>query len=194
MRLAVARGLSIVGHPALLVPTAVILSVANRNAPTTALIAATGVSVIIAVSALLYGLLQVRAKRWLDVDASVPEERRQLNVFLLVALLGASVVLWSVGQPWQLAVGVAIAGAIVAVALALRSALKISLHSAFSVFAACLLWPNAAAMGLLLLLSIAIGWSRLVLHRHTFAEVVLGLLVGALAGGCLMVVSAEGTA
>jgi membrane-associated phospholipid phosphatase len=189
-RTAVARGLSIVGHPALLVPTAVAFNVATRNASTTALIAATGVSAAIAASALLYGLLQVRAGRWLHVDASVPEERRQLNTFLVIALLGASVVLGWLGQPWQLAVGLAIAGAIIAVALALRSVLKISLHSAFAVFAASLLWPNTAGVGLLLLLSIPIAWSRLVLHRHTFAEVVLGLLVGTLAGGCLIAISA----
>lgn len=120
----------------------------------------------------------------------MPAERRQLNTFLLVALSGASVALALVGQPWQLVLGLALPAAIIAVALALSSVLKLSLHSAFAVFAAFLLWPNAAAVGLLILLAIAIAWSRLVLHRHTVTEVMVGLFVGAIAGGCLIAVPA----
>ena len=128
MRIAVARALSTVGHPAIVVPTAVAFGVATRNAPTTTLIAVTSIAALVAMSALLYGLLQVRAKRWLDVDASVPAERRQVNTFLLVALSGASVTLALLGQPWQLVLGLALPAAIIAVALVLSNVLKLSLH------------------------------------------------------------------
>ena len=107
--------------------------------PEPILMGGVGIAALVAMSALLYGLLQVRAKRWLDVDASVPAERRQVNTFLLVALSGASVTLALLGQPWQLVLGLALPAAIIAVALVLSNVLKLSLHAAFAVFAAFLL-------------------------------------------------------
>ena len=190
MRAAFAHAVSIVGHPALLVPVAVGLKTGASELSATSTITVTGVSAVIALSALIYGLLQVRAGQWQHPDASMQKERLQLNVFLAFSLLSASIVLWSVRLPWQLALGLAIAGAIIVVALALRNLHKISLHSAFAVFSAFVLWPNIAGVSMLLLLATLIAWSRLVLRRHTGMEVFLGLLVGVLAGGCLAVATA----
>ena len=130
----------------------------------------------------LYSGAQVRAGRWQHVDASVPHERRQLNHLLALLLFGVAGALWWGGQPGPVALGVALGGAVVVLASLLRHWLKLSLHAAFAVFAAALLWPSGLAVLGVLALAGGVAWSRLVLRRHTLCEVVVGLLAGGVAG------------
>jgi hypothetical protein len=97
-------------------------------------------------------------------------------------LFGAAGLLWWSGQPRLLPLGLGLGGAMVVAALLLRRWLKLSLHTAFAVFAAALWWPHAGGAALVLLLAAAVSWSRLALRRHTVAEVAAGLLAGAAAG------------
>jgi hypothetical protein len=179
-----ARALSVVGHPALLMPAAVAWSAQAHGVPAPALRVAVGASVAVALGVMAFSLRQVRAGRWSHVDASVPRERGQLNVFLVLLLSGVAAALWAVGQPWPVPLGLALGGAVVLITHLLRRWLKVSLHASFAVYAAALLWPAALATGLVLLLAAAVSWSRLALRRHTLAEVAVGLAAGALAG-CL---------
>lgn len=181
-RMIVARILSTIGHPALLAPAVVAFAALRRNVSAPTMLAAVGVPVVVAAGVMAFSVVRVRSGSWTDADASAPRERIELNTFLAVALLGAALLVRRVGQPLEIAAGLAAAGAIVGAALSLRRFLKLSLHTAFAVFAAALLWPDAAGVGFLLMLSLAIAWSRLALHRHTLADVATGLIIGALAG------------
>lgn len=178
----VARLLSIVGHPALLMPAAVAWSVSARGAPPQVLHLAVSASIAVALGVGAYSLWQVRAGRWSHVDASMPGERSQLNLFLVLLLFGVSGALWAFGQPLLLSTGLGLGGASVLATHLLRRWLKVSLHAFFAVYAAALLWPAALAMGAVLLLAAAVSWSRLALRRHTLAEVLAGLTAGAAAG------------
>jgi len=177
-----ARVLSLVGHPALLMPVAVTLAARLRGAPArdTWLAAAAAVAVALLVG--LYSLRQVRARRWLHMDASQPAERLHLNLLLVGALLAAAAALGLGARSLVLAAGLASSALIVLAALALRRRMKLSLHCAFASYAAALLWPVLPAVAGVALLALAVGWSRLQLRRHTPREVVVGLGVGALAG------------
>ena len=177
-----ARALSVVGHPALLMPAAVAGSAAANGAPPRVFHLGLAAAVTIALCVIAYSLVQVRAGRWSHVDASVPRERSQLNLVLCVLLFGAAGLLWWSGQPRLLSLGLGLGGAMVVAAQLLRRWLKLSLHAAFAVFAAALWWPNAAGAAVVLLLAAAVSWSRLALRRHTGIEVTAGLLAGAAAG------------
>ncbi|NCT69240.1 MAG: phosphoesterase [Rhodanobacteraceae bacterium] len=181
MRSGLARSISIAGHPLLLMPLATLLAAASRGAD-----AATVHTLLVLVCALGAGLFgyawwQVRRGRWLHVDASRQDERRQLNrVLLLVLGVGAAWALHAAG-PSPLVLALAAATAIVALALLLARWLKLSLHVAFAVFAALLpAWPAATAV--LAVLAAAVAWSRLALHRHSRGEVLAGALAGVAAG------------
>jgi membrane-associated phospholipid phosphatase len=177
-----ARALSVVGHPALLVPSAVAWAAMDRGAPPSVLRWAVGASVFVAISVLIYSAVQVRKGRWRHIDASVPQERGQLNLFLAALLMGAATVLgWTGGQA-IVASGLAVCGAVVVFALLTRHWLKVSLHVAFAVFAATLVGPNAWALSMALALAAGVSWSRLVLKRHTPIEVMVGAWVGGAAG------------
>lgn len=181
-RMACARALSVVGHPALLMPGAVVLSTVSRQAPAGTVLAATAATAFVALAVIGYSVLQVRAGRWSHVDASVPHERGQLNLFLAGLLFATAAALGWLGQPPSLAAGLAAGGLLVVLAHALQRWLKMSLHVAFAVFAAALLWPDIAALGAVLLLAAGVTWSRLTLRRHTPLDVAIGGLAGGAAG------------
>jgi membrane-associated phospholipid phosphatase len=177
-----ARALSILGHPALLMPGAVVMAALARDSSPSVLWAATAASLAAALAVGVYSIVQVRRGGWQHVDASVPGERQQLNRFLVPLLWGLAALLALSGQPAATVLGMALGGAIVVCAQALRRWMKLSLHGAFAVFAASLLWPLWPAVLGLLGLAAGVLWSRLVLGRHTVAEVMAGALVGGLAG------------
>lgn len=177
-----ARALSIVGHPALLMPGAVVWAARLNQAPPALLQVAVVACGLVVVCVGIYSVVQVRAGRWQHVDASQPHERRQLNQLLALLLLGLAGALWWAGQPAPVVLGLALGGAVVVLAGGLRHWLKLSLHAAFAVLAAALLWPRMPAVLALLALAAGVSWSRLVLGRHTCTEVLVGMLAGAAAG------------
>ena len=181
-RTVAARALSVLGHPALVMPVAVVLAAATKNAPPHVLYTAVAASIFVAVSGVVYSLVKVRTGQWSHMDASIPQERSQLNLFLVSLLFGAAALFWWSGQPRPIFTGLAASGAMVAFAHVLRSWLKFSLHAAFAVFAASLVWPSLLAVVLVLFLTAGVSWSRLVLRRHTPREVLVGLLAGGAAG------------
>ncbi|TKS54314.1 phosphatase PAP2 family protein [Luteimonas yindakuii] len=173
-----ARCVSILGHPLLVLPLALLLPMATIDAAATTR-TALGTAVCAAV-VMGWSWWRVRGGHWRHVDASGVHERRGLNRFLLPLLaLGA---LLALPQPW-LALRLALAAAIVAVALLLARWCTLSLHAAFASYATVLLWAWHAGAGLAMLVFAGlIVASRLVLARHSVRDVVAGAAVGSLAG------------
>lgn len=182
---AAARALSIVGHPAVLMPVAVAAAASGPGAPPQLLRVALGTAVAVAVIVGLYSLWQVHRGRWAHVDASHPAERNQLNLVLAGLLCAAAGLLWALGQPPAVAAGPLLAALLVLLTHALRRWLKVSLHAAFALFAAALVWPYLPGTLAIGALALGVAWSRLVLRRHTLAEVLTGLLFGAAFGAAL---------
>ena len=84
-------------------------------------------------------------------------------------------------------VALSLAAAMIGMALLLSRWVKASLHTAFAVFATALLWPLKVAVLVGIIVTAAIAWSRLALHRHVVADVVVGLALGFVTGGAYAV-------
>lgn len=175
-----ARAVSILGHPLLLLPLALLLPAATAGTPG-ALQVAAGCAAIAAM-VLGWSWLRVRGGHWDHVDASDPRERGALNRFLLPLLGVAALAALASPRP-ALPLQLALAAAMVAAALLCARRCKLSLHVAFAVYAGALLlpwrWPAGAAM---LAVAALVAWSRLALRRHRPRDVVAGALAGAAAG------------
>jgi len=182
-----ARMLSIVGHPALLMPAAVTVGASRADSAPRLLPVALATAIAVALIVGLYSLWQVRAGRWLHVDASQPAERRQLNLFLAALLGGAAALLAVLGQPLPVVLGPVLAALLVLLTHLLRHWLKVSLHAAFAVFACAMVWPHPLPTLAAAMLAAGVAWSRLALRRHTGPEVLLGLLLGAGLGAAFRV-------
>lgn len=183
MSVALARSVSILGHPLATLPAALALATAlPRHDPAGALrivAAALAIGAIV----MLASWRRVRAGRWAHVDASAPRERRDLNRGLLAGLSIAALVAWRVAHDPFAGLALALGAALIAVALLTARFWMLSLHVAFAVFAAVLLRPCGTALPVAgLAFAALVGWSRLRLARHRPRDLVAGALAGAAAG------------
>jgi membrane-associated phospholipid phosphatase len=184
-RTALARAVSIAGHPVVVLPAAILADVWGA-APPSVVRQAVLPAVLVGAGVMAYSAVQVRRGRWRHIDASVRKERAQLNLFLAGLLVLVATVLWATDRPWGVVAGVGSTALVVVVAHATRRWLKISLHVALATFAAAFLWPRLGGVFILLACAAAVAWSRLVLERHTRAEVVAGALLGLAVGGLFL--------
>jgi hypothetical protein len=179
--IAIARCLSILGHPLVVVPGALLALVLYRGVPSAALI----VSVVVGISLVVFGfsLWQVRRGRWRDIDASARSERTSLNVFLAAVLLsGAAIGFAQLTDP-GLPLGLLLSGVLIVGAMLASRWIKLSLHASFATFAVSLLWPlKLWHIALASVAAAGICWSRVMLARHTVFEVVAGSLLGGFLG------------
>jgi hypothetical protein len=177
----VARLISTVGHPAVVV-TGSILLLGRRFGFSLPLLFCLAVVLIIATGLTLWSRSKVRQGRWKHMDASIPHERGEWNkVAFVVLAIGAIVTSGAYGGIAGLGLGCC--AFILAVAIVTAKRLKLSQHVAFatlSIFIAGFAGPGEAAA--LSALTIAVAWSRVVLGRHTRSEVLSGAATGVLAG------------
>ena len=183
MNHALARVVSVFGHPMVALPLAALALTAARGQYRIALWMTLGFTAFAAVL-MAYSSWQVRRGRWSHVDASGKNERKSLNRFLLAALLvSTACAAWS-GFSAQLTLGLALSATMVLAAMLTSRWCKLSLHMAFVVFAVFLLlldapwWAGLAG----LCFAGAVAWSRLALRRHVPRDLIAGAAVGALAG------------
>lgn len=180
-RISLARFISVIGHPLLVMPMAALLAAHARGFGSARALALAGAILLIGLLALAFSALQVRRGRWRHVDASGEDERRDLNAFLFLLFALAAVLAW-----WRLGlsplpVALMLAAAVVALAILASAWCKLSLHMAFVAFAALIpgSLPALAGFGVL---GVAVAWSRLALDRHVRIDLLAGLFAGATAG------------
>ncbi|WP_374602222.1 hypothetical protein [Arenimonas sp.] len=172
-----ARALSIAGHPAVLMPAAAVIASPGETG-----LAALAVSLACGAAVLGYSVYKAHRADWVHIDASVPAERAQLNTRVSVGLVLAAGALWFAGLPLGISMAAGLSGLIVAAGHVLRHVAKLSLHVAFAAFASLLVWPDLVAAFALMLVAVAVAWSRIALRRHVPADILLGALAGVAAG------------
>src|SRR5437867_3967382 len=185
--MAIARSLSILGHPLVVIPVAVVTLVLHERTSSAALIVSTICG--IAGFVLAFSFWQVRRGQWQHIDASARDERRSLNLFLAIVLfLAAAVAFYQLPQA-GLSLGLLLSGLLIVAVMLVSPWVKLSLHASFAAFAVLLLWP--LKLWYVVLASVAaagICWSRVALARHTLVEVLGGSLLGGLLGACFWLV------
>jgi membrane-associated phospholipid phosphatase len=180
-----ARWVSIVGHPYLLVPLAVAL-VTQRSLPPAESTRIIAVLVALMLVLLVVSARKVRSGAWNNMDVSRREQRPELLAVSL-GLVATALAVFYVSGPTSAFVGTAHAAVLLVAAAGLNFKWKVSLHAAYTVFAALLLQPfGPAALIAGVAVALAVAWSRVELGRHTVAEVVLGASLGALTGLALL--------
>lgn len=181
-RVAVARAVSILGHPVVLVLAAGLIVASTRGASVAQLWWVGGALVAFGAIVMGFTAWQVRAGRWSHVDASERGERRSLNGFLAALLLLSAALLWFLTRRPYMSGALALSGVVIVMALLVARSIKVSLHAAFAAFSTALVWPVMLAVVAGILVTLAVAWSRLVLGRHVAADLIVGLLLGVAAG------------
>jgi membrane-associated phospholipid phosphatase len=121
--------------------------------------------------------------KYTNYDVSDREQRQGFYHFLLLLIGGVTGILYLTNQPAAFRHGSLVFFVMVIVSYIINYRLKVSMHTSISVYLGItLLLINFNAGLAMLVFAILIGLSRLVLKRHTVAEVVAGLIVGLLFG------------
>jgi membrane-associated phospholipid phosphatase len=184
----VARWASILIHPAVVMMVAAAVATSAGDPAPGRVWQTLGLTLAVAAVVMIYSVRQTRSGRWSHIDASRPHERSQLNRFASWVLLGIAAILGVAGADRGVAVVIALSGAIVLAGHVLRGQLKLSLHVAFAMFAACIVWPQAVAFAGLLAAAAVVAWSRLVLRRHGVSDVLVGAAAGLACGAAFQLV------
>lgn len=172
----VARVISTVGHPFVLIPLAV--AIATRAWTWAAIVAATTILPMLAFIA-----LQVRRGKWSDYDVSRHEQRHGLYRALLPLQIGAALALHFAHAAPGMMRGFIASAAMLAAGLLANRLLKVSLHSMFAAFSAVIIARALPlAIPIALAVVVAVAWSRYRLERHTPMEIATGLLIGIVGG------------
>lgn len=184
---ATARWVSIAGHPFVLIPSAIAIAIYGRASTRQAgeLLAAVVVSLSLVAAYVYWGL---RRGKWTHIDVSERERRWPIYLLAMAASAASALLLYALGQPAQVVRGAVVACVLLGVCLAVNARLKVSLHTAFAVYAAGIAGVTSrVALVVILLLALAIAWGRVTLGRHSRAEVLWGWALGGMAASALFV-------
>jgi membrane-associated phospholipid phosphatase len=171
--LRIARIISAVAHPFVLIPLTIALS--TRNLRWTATVAAVTI-----LPMLLVIFWNVRRGVWSDMDVSRRDQRSSLYWVAIPLLVLAAVFL---DVPRSSLRGMLAVAAILVAGLVGNRFLKTSVHMMLGTFCAVILtrvYPWSPVVSLPILAALA--WSRWRLERHTPTEIAVGLGLGAAAG------------
>lgn len=181
MLMPLARAVSILGHPLLVLPLAALALMLTRRVAPSALLTTMAAMLTLAALLMLWSRRQVARRRWAHVDASAPGERRTLNRSALAVLALVCMAAWLAGAT-GLALGAGLSAGILLAALASAGLCHLSLHVAFACFAAGIAWTASPALGAAFaLLAAGVAWSRLSLARHVPRDLVAGACAGSAA-------------
>lgn len=186
MKQTIAKYLSLVGHPLLTIPLFVIITMlATEDIRKAALVIFLIVGCIfIPLIAWLY--IKSKNGTTTNFDVSDRKQRKSVFVFILPVLMLVTIILYYSGQSKTVCLSVFFGLVITFVSQLVNLRIKSSLHVSMTIYLAFLIMPlNYIAGIVVLLLSVLIGWSRIVLSRHTLKEVLWGGGIG-LAIGLIM--------
>lgn len=181
MKPKIATAISTVGHPLITIPLYVIIVMFAFEEPKRAAFISLLIvgGIFIPLSLRMY--LKSRNGSYTNFDVSDRQQRKSLFGFVLPLQILVTVILYKTGQPNGIFLGVLFATILTAVSQVVNYFIKSSLHVSLSIFLSCLMMPLFFKLAVMMLLFTGlIGWSRVVLGRHTKREVYFGACVGAI--------------
>lgn len=186
----IARFISIVAHPALIMPLAAAIA-ANSNGDHQVEVVSVFIAIFFAVFVFIYSLVKAKIGQWKHVDASMKHERKELNLVASVTLVCGGSMLFLLKSHPSIVFAVVLSGVVFLLCHLLSRVSKPSLHFGFAIFATCILFPNKTTIAAFLVLTAFIGWSRIYLERHTWLDLAAGAGIGLFAGLCFQFIVHE---
>ena len=167
-----------VGHPFLLTPAVTLIIGWRAFGGLQALRAVLTIVLACLAPASIYIGRKVQRREWSDLDVSARKDRPHLFTLGLILLALTVGILIVTHQPSVFARGCAGAMLLIAAAWFCNRWLKPSMHTGFVLLTPGALWRSDLTLAFALaVLAAAVGWSRLVLARHTVQEVIVGALL-----------------
>jgi membrane-associated phospholipid phosphatase len=125
----------------------------------------------------------VRTKRgvYTNFDVSDQKQRNSMYVFAIPFLGVVLIVFYFTGQSRGFLICILFSLILLILSYVINFVIKCSGHVSLTIFLACMVLPISIPAAIILIIcTLIIGWSRVVLNRHTLAEVFTGFLLGAI--------------
>ena len=176
-----AQCLSLIGHPFIFVPIVALFVSWHRLTPGKAALGILTVVLACLVPVSIYIFGKVKRREWSDLDVSQRKDRPHLFIVGVTLLILTCLILQLTHQSPAFVRGCTAAIVLVCSGWALNFWIKPSMHAGFAMLASFSLWPFGVKVAFpMIIFAILVGWSRVILSRHTKLEVVTGLILGAI--------------
>ncbi len=170
--------LSIIGHPFLLPPVVLLAAASHAFGVAGALRGVCTLVLGCLAPASVYIGRKVQRGEWSDLDVSARKDRPRLFTVGLILLGFTTFILWATAQADVFVKGCLGAMLLLGAGWVCNRWLKPSMHVGIATLTAGAFWRAAPALAIgLLAFSLLLGWSRVVLARHTAAEVGVGMIL-----------------
>lgn len=179
MKTSIAKFISFIGHPLLTIPLFVIIVMFACEDFKKASFVSFIIIGCVFVPLILWMYIKSKNGSYTNFDVSDKIQRKSLFFFIIPLLLLATIILYSTGQSKVLWISVLFALVIILVSQIVNIYVKSSLHVSLNIYLSFLIIPINYKIGvILLIMTILIGWSRIVLGRHTLKELIFGAAIG----------------
>ena len=133
--------------------------------------------------------IKTRKGEYTNFDVSVRTQRHSMYLFAMPLMLIIIMVLFCTGQSINLCLGVLFGLLLIFVSFIVNFFVKSSMHVSLTIYLSFLVIPLNIMIGIIImLLTAAIGWSRVELKRHTIKEVCVGAIIGFIIGVSMLFV------
>ncbi len=183
MKTKIAQYISAAGHPFFTYPLFLLMVLFRNFELRTAVITSVLIigGIIVPLSIRMYR--GVRKGTYADFDLSDQLQRKRWYPFATVLVFLVTALLFITRQPDVIRYNMLLGWLLLIVSQLSNYFIKTSLHTAFSVFLAFLLFSVHELIGILFLcFTPFIAWSRYHLKRHTLNEIIAGALIGLIFG------------
>jgi membrane-associated phospholipid phosphatase len=179
MKNSFAKFVSFIGHPLLTIPLFVaIVMFAFEDLKKASFISFIIIGCVF-VPLILWMFIKSKNGSYTNFDVSDKIQRNSLFLFIIPFLIIATIILYTTGQSIVLWISVFFGLVITLVSQIVNIYVKSSLHVSLNIYLSFLIIPINYKVGvILLIMTILIGWSRIVLGRHTLKEVIIGAGIG----------------
>jgi len=179
MKQKIANFISIIGHPMLTIPVFVVIAMFGFEDFKKAAFISFLIIGCIFIPLIVRMYLKSKNGTYTNFDVSDRKQRKSLFIYAVPLLAFVTFLLFTTGQNSNLCISVLFATVLVFVSQIVNLFIKSSLHVSLNIYLSFLVMTlNVAAGIVLLLFTVLLGWSRIVLGRHTLKEVLCGGCIG----------------
>lgn len=183
----IARVISILGHPFLTIPLYTLIITFSLMEVQKALFISLTIIGGFFIPISLWNFVKTRKGIYTNFDVSDQKQRNSMYLFAIPALLIVLAVFYFTNQSHNLILVILFALILLISSYVVNFSVKCSGHTSLTIFLSFLVLPvSFTAAMIMLVCAVAIGWSRLALKRHTFTEVVAGMILGLMVGTSML--------
>lgn len=179
MKQKIANFISIIGHPMLTIPVFVVIAMFGFEDFKKAAFISFLIIGCIFIPLIVRMYLKTKNGTYTNFDVSDRKQRKSLFIYAVPLLAFVTFLLFTTGQNSNLCISVLFATVLAFVSQIVNLFIKSSLHVSLNIYLSFLVMTlNVTAGIVLLLFTVLLGWSRIVLGRHTLKEVLCGGCIG----------------